>query len=183
MYGTVNYLFMLTMVYNCAVTIGYNCTLYSAIRSTARIRSCSERSSQSNIDCLTVQMAGSSNNALFPYNVCGMQFSQEQHLLHHFRAKKHLKMKDIKERAAEYSAEESEAAMYESVSEPDSRDSSTMVEEGDHNVDSYSDVDSNEPDQQGFDPVDALVDVTESAEFSAEEDANDSYESSLINEG
>ena len=48
--------------------------------------------------------------------------------MRHFRAKKHLEMKDIAERAAEYSLEESEAAMDESVSEPDSRDPSTMVE-------------------------------------------------------
>ena len=38
--------------------------------------------------------------------------------------------------------------MDESVSEPDSRDPSTMVEKGDHDVDSDSDVDSNKPDQQ-----------------------------------
>ena len=93
-------------------------------------------------------MAGSSNDALFPCDVCGVQFSQERHILCHFRTKKHLEMKDIMERAAEYSLEESEAAIDESVSEPDSRDPSTMVEKGDHDVDSDSDVDSNKPDQQ-----------------------------------
>ena len=145
----------------CTVRFG---ELYGSIRRIVRCDSenCTDPYETDPTASASAQMVGSSNDALFPCDVCGVQFSQERHLLRHFRAKKHLEMKDIMERAAECSLEESEAAMDESVSEPDSRDPSTMVEEGGHDVDSDSDVDS-KPDQQGFDPVDALVDVPESA--------------------
>ena len=94
-------------------------------------------------------------------------------------------MKEIQESAQEYRLEESEAAMDDSVSVPDSNDpesstAGTMVEEGYRAIDSDSDVDSNEPHQEGFDQVD----VSRSGESSTEDDVIDViYESSLMNEG
>ena len=69
-----------------------------------------------------------------------LRYSQPKAKQYEAVLEKHLEMKNIMERAEEYGLEESEAAMDESVSVPDSRDpesaASTMVEEEDRAVDS-----------------------------------------------
>ena len=87
--------------------------------------------------------------------------------------------------AEEYCIEQDETAMNESASVPDTRepesDASSMVGEEDSAIYAVSDVEGNEPHQQGFN---SQVDIPQNGESSAEEDAHDlSYESSLINEG
>lgn len=72
---------------------------------------------------------------VFPCDGCGVHFGHEWHLLRHLNTMKHMEMKDIQDNAEEMRLEESDAAMDESVSVPDSSDPKSNTA-----IDSDSDI-------------------------------------------